>query len=119
VGWFKYAVGSTLDLKPLIRGNRNQTGPVATLRHFEEGAQKCFQFMVRRIREGLLTPALCLAYSGELAKLEQLAGYEAMREAAAQAAVEVYVTTMSITGAINVGEGALAFGFCAAAHEFE
>jgi DegV family protein with EDD domain len=119
VGWFKYAVGSALDIKPLIRGHRNETAPVASLHHFDKGAQRCFQFLARRIREGLLTPIVCLSFGGELERLERLPGYEEMRTVAREHGVEVYTSVMSITGGVNVGEGALSFGFCAAPHEFE
>ncbi len=37
VGWFKYAIGTALDFKPLIRAHRGETGTVDSLRHFEEG----------------------------------------------------------------------------------
>lgn len=119
VGWVKYAVATTLDIKPLIRGLRNQTGPVANLRHYEDGVQRCFDYLVRRIRAGLLTPTICLSYSGELARLGAMPGYARMREAAADAGVEVFASLMSITGAVNVGEGALAFAFCSPEHDFD
>ncbi|MDB5987607.1 MAG: DegV family protein [Nevskia sp.] len=119
VGWFKYAVASTLDIKPLLRAYRNDTRPVANLRHYGEGAQHCFEFIIRKINQGLLTPTLCLSYSGELANLEKMLGYRKMREVAEKAGVEVFVSLMSITGAVNVGEGSLVFAFCAEPHEFE
>ncbi len=42
-----------------------------------------------------------------------------MAEFAAGQGIELLTSVMSITGAVNVGEGALAFGFCATAHVFE
>lgn len=118
VGWFQYAVGSALDIKPLIRGHRNDTRPVAKLRHYEDGAQRCFKFLIERIEEGLLTPTVCMSYAGDLKELERLPGYEQMAAAAEAHKVELLTSTMSITGVINVGEGALSFGFCAPEHEF-
>ncbi len=118
VGWFKYAVASTLDIKPVLRAYRNETGPVANLRHYDEGAQRGFEFIIRRIKAGLLTPTLCLSYAGDLADLDGMLGYRKMREVAAEAGVEVLTSLMSITGAVNVGEGALVFAFCAAPHDF-
>ncbi|MDR3415854.1 MAG: DegV family protein [Nevskia sp.] len=118
VGWFKYAVGSALDIKPLIRGHRNETGPVASIRHFEEGARRLFRFACERIRAGLLTPTLCISYAGELANLERLPGYLDLKAVALQHGVEVYASVASITACVNVGEGAVAIGFCSASHEF-
>jgi DegV family protein with EDD domain len=119
VGWLQYALGSALDIKPLIRGHRNETKPVAKLRHYDEGVQRCFDFLIRRIREGLSAPALSLSYSGELSEVEAMPGYQRVREVAAEHSINVLVSTMSITGAINVGEGALTFAFCAPPQEFE
>ncbi len=118
VGWFQYALGNALDIKPLIRGYRNETGPVARLRHYDDGARRCFDFMIERIRIGLLAPTLCLSYAGELTELQKLPGYDDLIKAAAAANVEVHSSVMSVTGAINVGESALVFAFCAAPHEF-
>jgi DegV family protein with EDD domain len=119
VGWLQYAVGSALDIKPLIRGHRNETRPVAKLRHYDEGAQRCFDFLIRRIREGLSAPSLCLSYSGEMTDLEAMPGYQRLCAVATEHGVRMLASTMSITGAINVGEGALVFAFCAPPHEFE
>lgn len=119
VGWVQYALGSALDIKPLIRGFRNETKPVAKLRHYDEGVERCFRFLIKRLRSGLLTPTVCLSYAGELAELYKLPGYAGLAETAADLGVELHVSVMSITGAINVGEGALAFGFCARPHDFE
>lgn len=119
VGWIRYALGSALDLKPLIRGHCNETKPVTTLRHFDEGAQRCFDFLVRRIKAGLLAPVVCLSYGGPLEQLQRLPGYRALAQAADTAGVELLSSVMSITGGINVGEGALAFALCTADHEFD
>lgn len=117
VGWFKYAVGSALDIKPVVRGWRNDTEAVANVRHFEDGAERCFRFVTRRIEEGLLTPTLAISYAGELRRLEELPGYTEMTAAATDAGISIYLSVMSMTGGINVGEGALAFAFAAPEHE--
>jgi DegV family protein with EDD domain len=119
VGWFKYAIGGLLDMKPVIRGFRNETASIASIRHFEEGAKRLFDFIIERIRIGLLAPTLCISYTGELEKLEALSGYQEMKQAAADAGVAVYTSVASITACINVGEGALAIGFCAPDHEYK
>jgi len=119
VGWFQYAVGSALDIKPLIRGYRNETRPVAKLRHYEDGVKRVFKFLIERMQSGLLTPTLCLSYAGELDDLYRLPGYSEMAEVASDRGIELLTSVMSITGVINVGEGAVAIGFCAAPHEFE
>lgn len=119
VGWFKFAMASALDIKPLIRSYRNNTGPVANLRHHDEGTQRLFEFGAARIRQGLLTRAIGIDYAGDLADLPRLPGYATLRDAADQAGIEVFESFVSITGAINVGEGSIGLAFCAPDHSFE
>lgn len=113
VGWFSAALGTALDIKPLLRGYRGETGPVAKLRGFEHGAEVLFQHAAERVRAGLLTPILCVSYGGDLAELEALPGYAALKAVCAERGVEVYESPMSLTGMINVGTGAVTIGFAA------
>jgi DegV family protein with EDD domain len=119
VGWFKYAIGGLLDMKPLIRGYRNETASIASIRHFDEGARRLFDFIIERIRAGLLTPTLCVSYTGELAKLDAMPGYQDLKAEAEKHGVSIYTSVASITACINVGEGALSIGFCAPEHEYK
>jgi len=118
VGWFSAALGTALDIKPLIKGYRNGTSPCAKLRHFEEGAQRLFQFTASRVQQGLLVPTVCVSYGGDLRELERLPGYRDLLGVCDLKGVEVFPSVMSMTGAINVGDGALAVAFVDQPHEF-
>lgn len=119
VGWVKYTMGTLLDRKPVIRGYRNETASITSVHHFNNGALQLFEFVIERIRTGLLAPTLCISYTGELEKLDELPGYQDLKKAAAAAGVAVYASVASITACVNVGEGALAIGFCAPEHEYK
>lgn len=106
-------LGSALDIKPVLHGYRGETGPVAKVKGFEPAVEKLFGFTAARIREGLLTPTLCLSYGGELDRLRALPGYEALRSACEERGIEVFESVMSLTGMVNVGKGAVAVGFAA------
>ena len=118
VGWLSAALGTALDIKPLLRGWRGETGPVAKVRGFEHGAETLFGYVAKRVRAGLLTPTLCVSYGGELTELDTLPGYPGLKEACAKHAVEVFESPMSMTGMINVGTGAVTLGFAAEEHAF-
>ncbi len=118
VGWFSAALGTALDIKPLLRCHRGETGPAAKVRGFEHGVQAMFEHTVQRIRAGLLTPTVCVSYGGNLAELEQLPGYSALRNACDEHGVELFQAPMSLTGMINVGIGAVTVGFAAEEYEF-
>jgi DegV family protein with EDD domain len=118
VGLIGAALGSALDIKPVLRAYRGVTEPVAKLKGFEPAAQKLFEFTGNKVREGLLTPVVNLGYGGELAELRALPGYTRLRETCAEHGVTVYESVMSLTGMVNVGKGALGVGFAAGPHSF-
>ena len=118
VGLVSAALGTALDIKPILHANRGETGPVGKIKGFEPAVEKVFDFAGKRVQAGLLTPTLCLSYGGDLAEMRALPGYAQLRDIAAAHNVEVYESVMSLTGMVNVGKGALVVGFAAEPHAF-
>jgi len=116
VGLLSAVLGSTLDIKPLLRAYRGETGPVGKVRGFAHGAETLFGYVARRVHAGLLVPAVCVSYGGDLAELPGMPGYRRLRTACEACGVTLLEAPMSITGMINVGEGALCVGFAAEEH---
>ena len=119
VSLFSAMLGSALDIKPLLRCYRGETGPVGKVRGFEQGAEALFGYATQRVRAGLLVPMICVSYGGDLAVLAQLPGYAALRSACEECGVELMEAPMSITGMVNVGQGAVTLGFASAEHDAE
>ena len=117
VGWMGAMLGTALDIKPLIRGYRNETGPVAKLRHFHRGAERLFDYVTTRIAHGLLAPTLVISYGGQLDEMRSLPGYERMVAICKQHGIERVESMLSMTGGINVGPGALTLAFADEAHD--
>lgn len=117
VGLFSAILGSALDIKPLLRCYRGETGPVGKTRGFEQGAGMLFGYAARRVRAGLLVPVVCVSYGGDLMVLQHLPGYADLQAACADTGVELLEAPMSITGMVNVGEGAAMLGFAAEEHQ--
>jgi DegV family protein with EDD domain len=118
VSLFSAALGTALDIKPVLRGYRGDTGPVAKIKGFEAATQQTFEFAARRVAAGLLTPTVALCYGGELDEMRALPGYSALRDACDAHNIEVFESVMSLTGMVNVGKGAVVVGFAAEPHEF-
>ncbi|MET0332250.1 MAG: DegV family protein [Dyella sp.] len=116
VGLFSAMLGSALDIKPLLRAFRGETGPVGKVRGFEQGAETLFGYAAARVHAGLLVPAMCVSYGGDLDELRRLPGYAALRTACNHCGVDLLESPMSITGMVNVGEGAVTLGFAAEEH---
>ncbi|MEO8779356.1 MAG: DegV family protein [Rhodanobacter sp.] len=119
VSLFSAMLGSALDIKPILRCFRGDTGPVGKVRGFEQGAQALFKYAAKRVRDGLLAPVVCVSYGGDLAVLPSLPGYAGLREACKECGVELMEAPMSITGMVNVGEGAVTLGLAAEQHDAE
>lgn len=111
VGLIGATLGSALDIKPILRGWQGNTEPVAKMRGFEHGAEALFEHAARRIRTGLMVPTVCLSYGGPLDDLHALPGYDLIPETCNENGVELLESTMSITGMVNVGEGAITVGY--------
>ena len=119
VSFLSAALGSALDIKPVLHCNRGETGPVAKVKGHDAAVLKLFDFAIRRVRAGLMTPTLCLSYGGKLEEMRALPGYERLRDACLAANVEVFESVMSLTGMVNVGKGALTLAFAAENVAFE
>ena len=113
------ALGTALDIKPVLRGFRGDTGPVAKIKGFEPATEKMFDFAARRVQAGLMTPTVTLCYGGHLDEMRALPGYERLRNACVDQNVEVFESVMSTTGMVNVGRGAVVVGFAAPEHRFD
>ena len=118
VSLFSAALGTALDIKPVLRGYRGDTGPVAKVKGFDAATQQMFEFAARRVDAGLLTPTVALCYGGELDEMRALPGYTTLRDACGANNIEMFESVMSLTGMVNVGKGAVVVGFAAEAHEF-
>ena len=107
-------LGTALDIKPVLQCVRGETKPVAKARGFEQGAAMLFGHATAAVRRGLLVPAVCVSYGGDLAELEPMPGFQGLVEACAEADVTLYRSMMSITGMVNIGTGAITLGYAAA-----
>jgi DegV family protein with EDD domain len=119
VSFLGAALGSALDIKPVLHGHAGNTQPVAKLKGFNNAVEQMFKFAGNRVIAGLLTPTLCLSYGGELAEMRALPGYQRLLDICANNNVEVFESVMSLTGMVNVGKGAVVVGFAAEPHVFK
>ena len=89
------------------------------IRDFERAAKKCFEFIGRRIEEGLKLPAVSIAHGGELAELRALPGFAELTDLAKRRTVTLYTSMQCISVAAYASPGSLSFGFCAPPHKFD
>lgn len=117
VGFMAYALGSALDIKPIIRAFRGDTHPVGKVRGFEAGCDRLFAAAILQMREGrLLADTVCVSYGGDPAVAERMPGYQALLAEAAQHGVTVHLSEMGTAAGVNIGIGGLSVAF-ASEHE--
>ncbi len=114
--WSTYTVGNWLDIKPLLHLNRDVTTTVAKVRGFEAGVSALFARAEAQIVAGLDAPNICISYGGLPRDVEGLPGYARLADVAEDHAVQILISPMSKTAAVNVGPGALSLAFAARSH---
>ena len=118
VSFISAALGTALDIKPILHCNRGDTEPVAKIKGLQAATQKMFDFASKRVKDGLMTPTVGVSYGGDLADLKQMPGYANLREVCAEHDVEVFESVMGLSGMVNVGKGAAVVGFAAESEKF-
>ena len=113
IGWGSYALGSMLDVKPILHCHQDATGPVDKVRGFETGVERLFTKAAERVRLGLEAPCVCISYGGSLEAVGRLPGYADLDRAARETGTAILLSPMSKTAAVNVGPGALSLAFAA------
>ena len=119
VSFFSAALGTALDIKPILTCYRGETSPVGKVKGFNAAVEKMFDFAGKRVRAGLLTPTMNLSYGGEMEEMRKLPGYDRLRETCTEHNVEVFESFMGLSGLVNVGRGAMVLGFASEPHKFE
>ena len=118
VSFLSAALGTALDIKPILHCNRGETEPVAKVKGLEAATRKMFDFASKRVKDGLMTPTVSVSYGGDLADLENLPGYADLRAACSAHNVEVFESVMGLSGLVNVGKGAIVVAFAAESEKF-
>ena len=118
VSWMGAALGSALDIKPILCGYGDETKPVDKVRGFGPAVEKLFAYATRKVEQGLMVPYLSVSFAGEMKDLQALPGYAQLTAACQQANVELLQSVMSVTGGVNLGPGALSLGLIAEPHTF-
>lgn len=116
LGWTSYMLGSWMDIKPILHCHRDATNTVGKVRGFAAGVERIFAAGAEQVARGLAAPWLCLSYGGRPEAVPQLPGYARLAQAAAAQGVEILISPMSKTAAVNVGPGALSLAFAATGH---
>ena len=106
------ALGSALSVHPVIRIHDDHEGAAAVQMSQESAMQRLFAHAVEQILKGqLLSPQICMSYSGNTDDVQNNPGYRELVACAAKAGVELLLSTTSITGLVNCGPNCLVMAY--------
>ncbi|MES0874975.1 DegV family protein [Sinimarinibacterium thermocellulolyticum] len=111
VGLISYAIGSALDIKPVILCYRGETQPIAKIRGYERAVERMFEHVARQIELGIDTRHVCISYGGDPTLVAGLPGYERLASAARDHRIDILTSIMSATAAVNTGARCVAIAY--------
>lgn len=103
IGLLSYAVGSALDIKPILKAYRGDTFPVKKLQGFETAVSALFDIAMEAIEKGLETKVVAMSYAGNPEVIKQHPRYKEFSQHAHRHGIELMLSVMSTTAGINVG----------------
>jgi fatty acid-binding protein DegV len=107
----------TLGITPVIRGHLGETTPISKYPSRARARDALFNLAQRLIADrALLSPHICLGYSGPIEAVQEMSGYADLSNAAARASVKLHLSHTSMTSSVNVGPRALNLGVIARPH---
>lgn len=118
VGFVQYALGSALNIKPIVRAYGNDSQVVSKGRGFEGTVEHVFHRTIEQVQNGLKAPTIVVSYGGNPEAVRAMPGFNELEELAREKGIDLHLTFMSTTAGVNVGAGALAVGFAATPHDF-
>jgi DegV family protein with EDD domain len=118
INWAGFMLGSMLDIKPILRGHMDETGPVAKLRHFDTAVETMFDNVTRAVRAGLKAPTVCVGYGGDPKAVKAMPGFSRLQSTADKAGVTIHLAPMSISGGVHTGPGCVTVAFISDRHTF-
>jgi fatty acid-binding protein DegV len=114
VSFLGYALGTALDIKPVIACRNGLTNAVGRIRGWEHAVNEVVQSIMRLIERGeLLYPMVTIAYGGNLRELFPIACLNQLEQVCRKHQVRLLRSMMSTTGVVNVGAGGFSIAVCA------
>jgi DegV family protein with EDD domain len=119
VSLFGVTVGGFLDIKPILRVFRGETGACGKVRKWDAAAEKIVSVVKREHQAGhLLSKHICASYGGPLVEAEATTAVKDLRAYCTENGLTFTLSHMSMTASINVGPGMLGISFIGQEHEF-
>ena len=109
--WLSYNVAQALDIKPIVHAHAGITEPILKVRGHQEALARAINIAAEHVTRGLTIRTVCASYAGNLEDIRTLASFRNLRDICQRHHIELVLSTMSVTGGINVGVDAFSIAF--------
>lgn len=117
VGFLAYHVGKLMDVKPILRGYKNETAAVDKVSGFNNAVEKMFNMAREEILHGLQSRVICMSYAGNPRVIRDTQMYKDFHDFCHEHGIEPMLSIMSTTAAVNMGPGAFSLAFISGKEE--
>jgi len=111
LSWLSYNLAQALDIKPIVHVHTGNTEPILKVRGHQEALDRAIGIAADQVTRGLTIHTLCASYAGDLEDIRSLVSFRDLRDICQRHNVELVLSTMSVTGGINVGIDAFSIAF--------
>lgn len=98
----------TLDVKPVIPAHAGVTEPVMKIRGHHDALERMLAMAQRHVKLGLTVSAVCVSNAENLEDVRTMTAFRDLRDTCNYHKVELILSTMIMTGGLNVGADAFA-----------
>jgi DegV family protein with EDD domain len=117
MGAAAYHYGRILDIKPIIEMRQGKSQVVAGVRRFEHAVTDVLERARETIRYGRSKPVMVMSFGGDPRIIRELPAYQDFEGFAATHRVQLHLSVMSATLAVNVGPAAFSLAYVEASGE--
>ena len=118
ITWGKYTIANMLGVTPIIKFHYGESSAVGRARGLRDGLTKILNHIENDIFGKIQIGLINISYSGDLSEISNISEYQKFCQSAQNQNINVMLSKMSLTVAINLGKQALMVSFCAPSSEF-
>jgi fatty acid-binding protein DegV len=112
--WINYRLGNLFNIRPVIQVHCGEAQVIMKASGFDWALKLLLEHAMRQIKVGLSPKLVSISYAGELRTLKSKSIIKQFIRFAEHYDVEVMISVMSATAAVNIGPGSFSLAFAAA-----
>lgn len=111
ISWLSFKLASALNINPIIELHRGESQAVKKSKGFQGALEDLFALAKDKIDKGLATDTLVMSYAGLLEEISENPALKTFTDYAKSKGVNVTLSMMSTTAAVNVGPKSFSLAF--------